>query len=330
MLKNRNIGIFCNKRNYFFKMKKNLPSFSIIIPTRNRADNLEETLRRIESITYQGKWEVIIVNNNSADRTDQVVQRFLKRNRHFSLIKEEKEGISFVRNTGIKKSRYNHILFIDDDISVERKILIKFSSALINFPEATAIGGKIVGDFMENRLRYYKLFFKHLSWVFALTERKNDIEQLRYPDLIFSACICLRRNKLGKEMFNTMLGRRYGKFFLGAEDLEFCLRLLYRGHVFIYIGSIVVNHRINNIRFSILYLVKRFIQTGIENKLVEKILYQQNIPFSSWDWNKNNLKDALYCIFHFQDIPARLVQIFQILLFIVGYNLYEVFLKMKK
>jgi len=47
--------------------------FSVVIPTYNRADELEQTLASLANIDHPGSWEVIVVDNNSRDATPQVV-----------------------------------------------------------------------------------------------------------------------------------------------------------------------------------------------------------------------------------------------------------------
>jgi len=47
--------------------------FSVVIPTYNRAAELEQTLASLSNINPPGSWEVIAVDNNSRDATAQVV-----------------------------------------------------------------------------------------------------------------------------------------------------------------------------------------------------------------------------------------------------------------
>lgn len=300
-------------------------NFSIIIPTRNRADSFLKTLEKIERIEYQGKWEVIIVDNNSKDKTKRLVDSFLGRNKNFYYIKEKRIGLSFARNTGIKKSIYDYLLFIDDDILVESNILEKFNCSFRKFPQATGIGARII---LKDELKNYKLFLKFIPWVFTITTRLNSVECLRFPDFLFGACICFQKDKIIGNFFNTIIGRSYGNFYLGGEDVEFCLRLLHKKHILIYDASIQVIHKIKTReRLSFIYLIKRFIQTGIENRLIEKILHTQNIQFNSWEWQRNQLNICLRSLIHCQDVPSRLVQLLQIILFRLGYDFWWIFIK---
>jgi len=52
------------------------PFFSIVIPTRNRADTLKYTIKTILNQDFQD-YEIIICNNNSVDDTEEIVKQFL-------------------------------------------------------------------------------------------------------------------------------------------------------------------------------------------------------------------------------------------------------------
>lgn len=52
------------------------PFFSIVIPTRNRADTLKYTIKTILNQDFQD-YEIIICNNNSVDDTEEIVKKFL-------------------------------------------------------------------------------------------------------------------------------------------------------------------------------------------------------------------------------------------------------------
>ena len=53
----------------------NSPFVSIIIPTYNNAEFLGKALKSVIDQTY-GSWEAIVIDNNSTDETDEVVNKF--------------------------------------------------------------------------------------------------------------------------------------------------------------------------------------------------------------------------------------------------------------
>lgn len=48
--------------------------FTVIVVTYNRADVLRDTLAALSRVSYDGGWQVLVVDNNSTDRTREVVE----------------------------------------------------------------------------------------------------------------------------------------------------------------------------------------------------------------------------------------------------------------
>jgi len=89
---------------------------SLVIPTYNKRDFLELTLASLVNQTYiHDKFEVIVVDDGSADGTDELFSA----STHFPLqlvyVKQENAGRSAARNAGIVKAQGEKIIFIDDD-----------------------------------------------------------------------------------------------------------------------------------------------------------------------------------------------------------------------
>ena len=51
---------------------------SVIVPTHNRAEALEKTLHYLSQQVFEHLWEVVVVNNNCTDNTDEVVEKAIK------------------------------------------------------------------------------------------------------------------------------------------------------------------------------------------------------------------------------------------------------------
>ena len=98
------------------------PKVSVIVPTYNRADRLEETLRSIISQTYQD-FELIVVDDGSTDNTPKVMQSFPGAQ---YLAMEKNSGVSKARNLGLACAKGQFICFLDsDDLWDEKKLQIQ-------------------------------------------------------------------------------------------------------------------------------------------------------------------------------------------------------------
>lgn len=104
------------------------PKITIILATYNRAHLILETLVSIQNQTYQN-WECIIVDDNSADNSKEVIDEFIKKDGRFTYYLKTakyKRGLSGTRNQGLdiaasKNAEYIQ-LFDDDDIMHPQKL----------------------------------------------------------------------------------------------------------------------------------------------------------------------------------------------------------------
>lgn len=89
------------------------PLVSIVIPTFNRARDLDRALKSVLAQTYSN-WEALIIDNHSTDNTDEVVRSF--NDSRIILYKINNDGmISVSRNLGIKHAQGEYIAFLDSD-----------------------------------------------------------------------------------------------------------------------------------------------------------------------------------------------------------------------
>lgn len=91
------------------------PKLSVIIPTHNRADTLEKTLRHLEAQTIASEIEAIVINDIPNDKAfERVANSAWQIPIHFETIKPCHQGVA--RNHGVQKARASTVLFIGDDI----------------------------------------------------------------------------------------------------------------------------------------------------------------------------------------------------------------------
>ncbi|MCW1301322.1 MAG: glycosyltransferase [Candidatus Nanoarchaeia archaeon] len=97
---------------------------SVIIPARNEEKNLAELLEDLRNQTYRKKFEIIVVDGKSKDRT-----REIARNYGCKVVIQKKLGPSNARNLGVKKSRGTILVFLDADYRVNRDFLREIEKA---------------------------------------------------------------------------------------------------------------------------------------------------------------------------------------------------------
>ncbi|MEK6824951.1 MAG: glycosyltransferase [Nanoarchaeota archaeon] len=117
-----------------------LKDVSVIIPTYNRADDLRETLDSFKEIIPK-IGEVIVVDQSTEDKTKKLVQNL--KNAKIRYIYSSAPSLTRARNAGIKKiSRLSRIvLFLDDDVSLERYYFEEILRVFNDNPEALGASG---------------------------------------------------------------------------------------------------------------------------------------------------------------------------------------------
>lgn len=97
-------------------MKKN-PEISIVIPAYNEEKYLPRTLESIANLSTNRSFEVILVDNNSKDKTAQIAKKF-KNKFNIRVINEKKVGRGAARARGFKEAKGKIILSTDADTQV--------------------------------------------------------------------------------------------------------------------------------------------------------------------------------------------------------------------
>jgi glycosyltransferase involved in cell wall biosynthesis len=95
-----------------------LPVISILIATFNRADTLKRALVSLYGLQTEGlfQFEVVVVDNASNDHTRETVLACEQESRFpIRHVFEQKAGIPFARNCGVRSATGDWIAFFDDD-----------------------------------------------------------------------------------------------------------------------------------------------------------------------------------------------------------------------
>ena len=88
---------------------------SIIMPAYNAEKYIEEAIQSVLKQTYTN-WELIIVNDNSADDTEKIIKKYQGEDKRIKLHSLPKnQGVANARNTAIQNARGRYLAFLDSD-----------------------------------------------------------------------------------------------------------------------------------------------------------------------------------------------------------------------
>ena len=118
---------------------------TVAICTLNRAESLRRTLDTLAAMQVPSDlgWEVVVVNNDCTDHTDEIIASFVGR----LPIRRELEpqrGLSRARNRAIDAANGQYIVWTDDDVIVDPGWLNAYVEAFRRWPEAVVFGGAII------------------------------------------------------------------------------------------------------------------------------------------------------------------------------------------
>jgi glycosyltransferase involved in cell wall biosynthesis len=92
--------------------------FSVVIATKDRREFLRRTLESLERQIEAPPFEVIVVDNGSADDTRSVVEAHAERVPAVRYVAEPRPNRGRARNRGVKRAAGRYVLFCDDDVSL--------------------------------------------------------------------------------------------------------------------------------------------------------------------------------------------------------------------
>lgn len=95
---------------------------SIIIPIYNVEKYLRTCLDSVLAQTYTD-YEVIMVDDGSTDKSDDIAKEYQNKDTRFHLIRQENKGLASARNTGIRVAKGEYIYFIDSDDCINPSLL---------------------------------------------------------------------------------------------------------------------------------------------------------------------------------------------------------------
>lgn len=127
-----------------------IPFFSVVTCTFNRAGILRRALDSLVAQTCRD-WECIIVDDESGDDTDSVVQPYL--GARFRYLRHTHRGCALSKNAGMWAARGTYVTFLDSDdeympqhLAIRKEILLREPTIDLLHSDVDVIGNPFVPD----------------------------------------------------------------------------------------------------------------------------------------------------------------------------------------
>lgn len=260
------------------------PRLSVIIPTHNRASQLQRGLVELLKIV-PAETEVVVVDNNSSDATRQVTESFDGRVRY---VLEPRTSSARARHTGAVTARGEFLLFIDDDVEVAPGSLEEIIRLFSENQSCGMIAGRIDPRFVTRPpvwcLECQKLFN---AWSLfnedTIAALQPGIQEVAFA---YRPMMAVRRSAYDQvggfppdtvSLGTTSDGHSLRKLHLGPGDVGFSALITAHGHRILYSPAVRCVHAIPPLRFSMSFWRSRAIGEGLQFAASARCFYNHNV-----------------------------------------------------
>ncbi|MEB3341994.1 hormogonium polysaccharide biosynthesis glycosyltransferase HpsE [Okeania sp.] len=283
----------------------NRVDFTVAIPTYNGEARLPDVLDKLKSQidTENFSWEVIVVDNNSTDKTAEVVGDYANHQKTdwpklipLRYAFAAKQGAAFARERAVEKARGEFIGFLDDDNLPAPEWVSQAYSFGKNHPQVGAFGSQIHGYFFEqNSESELPENFKEIACFLGIINRGNKPSLYKPKNKMLppGAGVVVRKQAWEKAVPKTLfLNHTDKEAGLASEDLEALRHIQQAGWEIWYNPAMVVHHKIPNWRLKKDYLLKVVRCVGLSRNRMRMMTlksWQKPLAFPAYmanDWRQ--------------------------------------------
>lgn len=259
---------------------------SVCICTHNGSVNLLKVIAGLRcQRDVEASWELVIVDNASTDGCAAIAAGYLEEAFpvQWRIVEENNLGISYARRRAAFEARFDTLVFLDDDTIPNSDFVKQASTVFVTFPEAGAVGGKIVAGYLGRHSRLAEVV---ADFALAICDRGN--ERFTYDGVCsgpVTAGMCIRtllmREIVRDLRFVGSVTGAVGNVLLRGEDTAIVVRVLQLGYTCAYDPSLTITHLIPESRTTIDYLARLYEGIGRGQASVRKLFdWKARTPLS--------------------------------------------------
>ena len=224
---------------------------SLVIPTYNRPEHLENCLKSIIDQSYLPH-EIFIVDNSLVDGLDDLIRywtsEFKKKNVSLVYKRNTINSLTAARNLGAEATTGDIISFLDDDVTISQNYFKEIINVFKKYKTAKGVQGYIQGEDNRGRIRnlFNRIFFNYHT-------EKNGCRVLpsvstTYPLQLSKTIPCEwisgSNQNYKREIFQNLCFDENLMKYCEGEDLDFSYRVFkkYSGSLFITPDAKVEHH----------------------------------------------------------------------------------------
>ena len=235
---------------------------TVSICTWNRARLLAGTLEQMRKLRIPDgfEWELLVVNNNCTDETEDVLRKYSAMLPLRTFL-EPNQGLAHARNRAVEAARGGMIVWTDDDVLVDPGWLEAYVGAASRWAGAGVFGGPIEVAFEAGIPQWLRESWGTFGSAYGARDFGPDQFALDAKTVPFGANFAVRTDVQRRYGFDASLGRRKTEL-LGGEDTVLLRRMLAEGLEGRWVPAARVRHVIPPSRVSEKYLQRFFYCQG--------------------------------------------------------------------
>ena len=266
---------------------------TVAVCTWNRAGLLRRTLDQMCQMRTPSdvEWELLVVNNNSTDATEQVASSFAER-LPIRYVIERNQGLSHARNRALELAAGDLICWTDDDVLVDPEWLSAYVDAARRWPDAGYFGGRIFPWFEHSPPDWLAKNTTVLAGLLAARDLGQGEGRFPADEWPFGANMAFRREAACGRSFDPRLGLVGNTTILG-EETEYCRRLHEAGFEGVWVPSAAVHHWVSTTRMTLAYVAKYYQGYGRKKVRVDGLSVGRT-AFGAPLWTYRAYGDAVF------------------------------------
>lgn len=250
---------------------------TLLICTYNRAQQLGKLIESaLTQDAGESSYEILIVDNNSSDETNLVVDRFRKKSKNVRYLFEKKQGKSFALQLALRHIKTEFYAIIDDDFILPINYVSQLLKGFRDNPNAAYISGKVLPEWQTTAPDW--LTNEH--WSPLAIADFGDKEFV--VDLSNRICLlaCAFKTETVKSIggYDTKLGVNENQIG-GTEDEEIAIRLWQNDQFGVYLPNIWFNHIVSSDRCSKNYHRRWHIGHGMQRAVMKDAEFERSSYF---------------------------------------------------
>lgn len=139
-----------------------MKQISVFFPAYNEEVSLEDTVTKAVNVLTEivEKWEIVIINDGSKDKTGEIAEKLAKENKQIQVIHHlQNQGYGAALKSGFYNARYDWIAFTDADGQFDFSEITKF----IDKQKKTQ-ADLVIGYYLKRDVPFYRAWGSRFLW----------------------------------------------------------------------------------------------------------------------------------------------------------------------